>query len=108
MLYTLDIILRQGFSIDHLTDLLRSNPRYIFTCNITARRRKTPRHEAKNGSYRWHHKKYEGEIKLNKANGVFWAEVKSSSGAQLLGALVSWLFSNAKDIVYGLDIRGSV
>lgn len=105
MPYTIDIILRQGFSIDHLTDLLRSNPRYIFTCNLIARKRKTPRHQAKKATYRWQHKKYGGIIKLRKADGIFWAEVASDNGGQLLGAFVSWLYSNAGEMVYRVDIR---
>jgi hypothetical protein len=101
--YTVDIVLRQGFSIDHLTDLLRSNPRYIFNCNIPARRRKTSRHASKKVTYKWQHKKYGGVINLRKENGVFWAEIEEES--QLLGAFVSWLYANAGDMVYRLDIR---
>lgn len=105
MSYTIDIVLRQGFSIDHLTDLLRSNPRYIFNCNLPARKRKTSRHEAKKVTYRWQHKKYGGSLKLKKENGVFWAEMDEEDGSQLLGAFVSWLYSNAGEMVYRLDIR---
>lgn len=105
MSYTVDIVMRQGFSIDHLTDLLRSNPRYIFTCNPIARKRKTSRHAANKITYEWRHKKYEGSIKLRKAHGIFWAEVKSDQGGQLLGVFVSWLFSNAGEMVYRVDIR---
>jgi hypothetical protein len=76
MSYTIDIVMRQGFSIDHLTDLLRSNPRYIFTCNPIARKRKTSRHAAKKITYEWRHKKYGGSIKVRKSHGIFWAEVK--------------------------------
>jgi hypothetical protein len=97
--------MRQGFSIDHLTDLLRSNPRYIFTCNPIARKRKTSRHEANKITYEWRHKKYEGSIKVRKSHGIFWAEVKSDQGSQLLGAFISWLFSNAGEMVYRADIR---
>jgi hypothetical protein len=106
--YSIDIVLRQGFSIDHLTDLLRSNPRYIFNCNLPARKRKISRHSAKKVTYRWQHKKYKkygGSIKLRKENGIFWAEVDDENGGQLLGAFVSWLYSNAGDMVYRLDIR---
>lgn len=100
-----DLTFRQGFSIDHLTDLLRSNPRYIFTCNIPARKRKISRHGAKQITYCWFHKKYDGEIKLKKRGGIFWAEINSENIGQLVGAFVSWLISNAKEMVYRIDIR---
>jgi hypothetical protein len=105
MSYRIDLILRQGFSIDHLTDLLRSNPKYIFTCNLTARKRKISRHEAKKVTYHWQHKKYGGVTKLKKEDGIFWAEIESDNGSQLLGAFVSWLFSNARQMIYRVDIR---
>ena len=101
----IDLVLRQGLSIDHLTDLLRSNPRYVFTCDLPARERKVTRHEAKQITYRWFHKRYEGKIKLRKKGGVFWAEVTGDNEGQLTGSFVAWLINNAGQIVDRIDIH---
>jgi len=102
---TLDLVLNQGLSIDHLTDLLRSNPRYVFTCDLPAQRRKVPRHEASRITYRWIHKRYGGEVKLKKQDNTFWAEIVAENEGQLVGAFVSWLINNARQIVCRIDIR---
>jgi len=100
----IDLVFRQGLSVDHLTDLLRSNPHYVFTCDLPARKRKVTRHEAKQITYRWFHKRYEGEIKLRKKGSVYWAEINSENEGQLTGSFVAWLINNASQMVDRIDI----
>ena len=102
---TVDLILNQGLSIDHLTDLLRSNPRYVFTCDLPARKRQVPRHEARRITYRWKHKRYEGLVKLKKQDDAFWAEIVAENEGQLVGAFVSWLINNGRQMVRRIDVH---
>ena len=104
--YSVDIVLREGHTVDDLTSLVLSNPKYVFECNATLgqvkRLRKKPR-----ATYRWKHKRFGGPVKLKKKGGVSSAEVPEAGvrPGQPLGAFVSWLFTNAGDIVHRLDIR---
>ncbi len=111
MPYRVEISLRHGFAIDDLTELLRSNPKYVFETDATRgtlrRLRNKPR-----AMYRWRHKRFGGPVKLKKRAGEYWAEVpehgKLGGPGRLLGAFVSWIFVNAGEMVYRLDIRQAV
>ncbi len=108
MAYRVEILPRHGFAIDDLTDRLLGNPRYVFETDATSRTVRRLRKKAR-AMYRWKHKQFGGPVKLKKKDGVFWAEVpekgRQGGPGRLLGAFVSWLFVNASEMIYRLDIR---
>ena len=107
MPFMVHIHLRHGFAIEDLTDLLRKNPKYVFTYEDTLLKLRRFRNKPK-ATYHWKHKQYGGPIRLKKREGVFWGEVPESKvrgPGQLLGAFVSWLLVNAPNMVYRLDVQ---
>ena len=108
MPYRVEIGLRHGFAIDDLTDLLLSNPKYVFVSDATRGKVKRLRRKAI-ATYRWKHKRFGGPVKLKKRAGVYWAEVPEKSllggPGRLLGAFVTWIFVNGSEMVHRVDIR---
>jgi len=93
---TVSMAFRHGYSIDHLNDRLRSNRRYVFVSKNASKPK------LKKAAYSWLHPKH-GKLTLKKEDGFSWAMV-SGKGTRLLGAFVSWLFSNARDLVGWIEV----
>jgi hypothetical protein len=93
---TVCISFRHGYSVDDLNDRLRSNLRYVFKSQNVSR----PKH--RKASYAWHHAKF-GKLTLKKEDGVSWAQIPRKEN-RLLGAFVSWLFSNADDLIGWIEV----
>lgn len=107
-MFRMDFLFKAGKGYEDLLDLVRSNPRFVFSVHredTTDKRRRLARVK---GWARLRHDRYrhKGEVKLVKDHGRCFAEITDNSGGlQVVGAWVSWLASNAGDIVHGVDIR---
>jgi hypothetical protein len=93
---TVCIAFRHGYSIDDLNDRLHSNPRYVFASKNVSRPKR------RKAVYVWHHPRH-GKLTLKKEAGFSWATVPGKA-TRLLGAFVSWLFSNARDLVGWIEV----
>jgi hypothetical protein len=93
---TVCIAFRHGYSVDDLNDRLRSNVRYVFKSQNVSR----PKH--RKAAYRWLHPRH-GKLTLKKGDGFSWAAVPRKE-TRLLGAFVSWLFSNAEDLEGWIEV----
>lgn len=93
---TVCIAFRHGYSVDNLNDRLRDNPRYVFKSQNVSRPK------FRKAAYAWHHAKF-GKLTLKKDNGISWAQIPRKEN-RLLGAFVSWLFSNADDLIGWIEV----
>jgi hypothetical protein len=97
----LTFVYRKG--LDDLNKRLLSNPKYIF--RIHKRKRKKRGYQW----IIWRHKAattHPGDVKLVEKNGVFWGEIDDRSGGhKLTGSFLSWMMSNADDLIRRLDFR---
>jgi len=97
---SLDLTFLHGKGLDDLTELLESNPRFVFTIH--------KRKRGKSGWTVWRHKQqksHRGDVKLMKGNGAFHGRIKDRSDGQLTGAFLSWIVRNAHQLVYRVDFR---
>ncbi len=96
----LDFTFLHDKGLDDLTELLESNPRFVFAIH--------KRKRGKNGWTVWRHKQqrsHRGDVKPMKENGTFRGRIRDVSDGQLTGAFLSWLVRNAADLVYRVDVR---
>jgi hypothetical protein len=106
MNFDIDVIFRTGASYDHLVALIQGNPRYVFEIWKQDKIDKRTKKAKDTGWVEIRHKQHHGFIKLSKDSGVCRASVSDQSGGlKLIGAWVSWLGSNASDLIAGLDVR---
>lgn len=97
---SLDLTFLHGKGLDDVTELLDSNPRFVFTIH--------KRKRGKNGWTVWRHKQqrsHRGDVKLMKKDGIFWGRIKDRSDGQLTGSFLSWIVRNADKLVHRIDFR---
>jgi hypothetical protein len=107
MNFQIDFLFRSGAGYDDLIELIQGNPRYVFTISKQDRIDKRTKKAKEKGWVELSHKQYkEGVIKLFKNQGICRASVTDDSGGlRLIGAWISWLASNASELLAGLDVR---
>ena len=104
--FEIDFLFRTGAGYDELVGLIQANPRYVFYIAKQDKFDKRTKKSKETGWVEIRHKQHEGIIKLSKNLGVCQASVSDQSGGlKLIGAWTSWLASNAKGLLSGLDLR---
>lgn len=107
-MYRMDFLFKSGNGYEELVDLIRSNPRFVFRVHredTTDKRRRLARVR---GWVVLRHRRYgaKGEVKVIKDHGRCFAEITDDTGSlQVVGSWVSWLASNASELVHGVDVR---
>ncbi len=106
MNFKIDFLFRTGASYDEIVSRMLSNPRYVFQISKQDKIDKRTKKSRDTGWVEIRHKQHKGFIKLSKDAGVCRALVSDKSGGRkLIGAWVSWLSSNASDLIAGMDVR---
>ena len=98
-----DLSFVYGKGLNDLNKRLLSNPKYIFRVHKRKKMKK---------GYQWvvwRHKAgrtHPGDVKLFQKDGVFWGEIHDPSGGhKLTGSFLSWIISNADDLIHRIDFR---
>lgn len=106
MHFEIDLIFRSSHGYDDLVARVLSNPRFVFEVWKQDKIDKRTRKSKEKGWVELRHKQHGGFVKLSKESGVCSASVNDESGGlKLIGAWISWLGSNAADLLSGLDVR---
>ena len=109
MFITFDLFFKEGKGYEDLITLIKSNPKkYTFLVNKIDKIDKRLR---KSRNYGWtmlkhRNERFEGYVKIFKHDGECFCNINDNSGyGALTGAWLSWLVSNAYELIYGVDIR---
>ncbi len=93
-----DLVFIQGKGLDDLIELLKANPRYVFTLEKRKRGRE--------GHALWRHKQqgsHRGDVKLFQSGGKFWGQIRDHSNGMLTGAFLGWIVRNASELIYRIE-----